>query len=136
MDTSAATVGMIGLGSMGAPVAKRILAARGELVIHARRPQPELVEAGATWSVTPRDLASRVDVLLSLLPDLPELEALLEGEDGLLAGAGDLLILIGSTSSAPGPACSVDDRNAGKRLVAISWPVSEKKLAAPTLATP
>lgn len=101
MDTSAATVGMIGLGSMGAPVAKRILAARGELVIHARRPQPELVEAGATWSVTPRDLASRVDVLLSLLPDLPELEALLEGEDGLLAGAGDLLILIGSTSSAP-----------------------------------
>ncbi|MGN7978823.1 NAD(P)-dependent oxidoreductase [Microbacterium sp. 22195] len=101
MDTSAATVGMIGLGSMGAPVAKRILAARGELVIHARRPQPELVEAGATWSATPRELASRVDVLLSLLPDLPELEALLDSEDGLLAGAGDLLILIGSTSSAP-----------------------------------
>ena len=101
MDTSAATVGMIGLGSMGAPVAKRILAARGELVIHARRPQPELVEAGATWSATPRELAARVDVLLSLLPDLPELEALLDGEDGLLAGAGDLLILIGSTSSAP-----------------------------------
>ncbi|OJU38692.1 MAG: 3-hydroxyisobutyrate dehydrogenase [Microbacterium sp. 69-10] len=101
MDTSAATVGMIGLGSMGAPVAKRVLAARGELVIHARRPQPELVEAGATWSATPRELASRVDVLLSLLPDLPELETLLDGEDGLLAGAGDLLILIGSTSSAP-----------------------------------
>jgi len=103
MDTSAATtVGMIGLGSMGRPVAEHLLTARGSLVIHARRPQPELIAAGATWAETPRELASRIDVLLSMLPDLPELESLLDGDDGLLAGAGELLILIGSTSSAPG----------------------------------
>lgn len=102
MDTSAATVGIIGLGSMGRPVAEHILRARGSLVIHARRPQPELIAAGATWAETPRELAARADVLISFLPDLPELESLLEGEDGLLANAGELLILIGSTSSAPG----------------------------------
>ncbi|UWF76927.1 NAD(P)-dependent oxidoreductase [Microbacterium neungamense] len=82
-------------------MAQRILAARGELTVHARRPQPELIEAGAAWAQTPRELAGRVDVLLSMLPDLPQLESLLHGDDGLLAGAGDLLILVGSTSSAP-----------------------------------
>lgn len=86
---------------MGRPVADRLLAAHGALHIHARRPQPELIAAGATWAETPRDLAAAVDVLVTFLPDLPQLEALLDGDDGLMADAGDLLILIGSTSSAP-----------------------------------
>jgi len=86
---------------MGRPMADRLLAAHGDLVIHARRPQPELIAAGATWAATARELASDVDVLLAMLPDLPQLEMLLDGPDGLLAGEGDLLLLIGSTSSAP-----------------------------------
>ncbi|MEV4775370.1 NAD(P)-dependent oxidoreductase [Microbacterium sp. LWH12-1.2] len=102
MSSSPATVGVIGLGAMGHPMAEHLLAARGALVIHARRPQPQLMAAGASWADSPRELASQVDVLLAMLPDLPQLEELLDGEDGLLAGAGDLLILIGSTSSAPG----------------------------------
>lgn len=101
MNASSATVGIIGLGSMGRPMAERLLAERGELVIHARRPQPELVAAGATWAESPRELAMRVDVMVSVLPDLPELEQLLDGPNGLLAGDRDLLILIASTSSAP-----------------------------------
>lgn len=101
MNTSSATVGVIGLGAMGLPMAEHILASRGELVIHARRPQPALIEAGATWAASPRELAAKSDVLLAMLPDLPELEDVLEGEDGLLAGADELLIMIGSTSSAP-----------------------------------
>lgn len=101
MSTSSASVGIIGLGAMGRPVADRLLAAHGTLHIHARRPQPELVAAGATWADSPRELAAAVDVLVSFLPDLPELEELLYGDDGLMADAGDLLILVGSTSSAP-----------------------------------
>lgn len=101
MNASTAIVGVIGLGVMGRPMTDRLLAARGRLVIHARRPQPELLAAGASWAQTPRELASSVDVLLAMLPDLPPLEELLDGPDGLLAGSGDLLILIGSTSSAP-----------------------------------
>ncbi len=104
MRTSTADVGrigIIGLGAMGRPMAERLLAAHGSLTIHARRPQPDLIANGATWAATPAELASSVDVLLVMLPDLPPLEALLDGQDGLLARAGDLLILIGSTSSAP-----------------------------------
>jgi 2-hydroxy-3-oxopropionate reductase len=101
MSTSPASVGIVGLGAMGRPVADRLLAAHGTLHIHARRPQPELIAAGATWADTPRELAAAVDVLVSFLPDLPQLEELLEGDDGVLADPGDLLILVGSTSSAP-----------------------------------
>ena len=95
-------VGIVGIGSMGAPVAMHLLAARGRLVIHARSPRPELIDAGATWAATPRELAEQVDALVVFLPDLPDLEGILDGPDGLLAGAGDLLLMIGSTSSAPG----------------------------------
>jgi 2-hydroxy-3-oxopropionate reductase len=101
MSTSPASVGIVGLGAMGRPIADRLLAAHGTLHIHARRPQPELIAAGATWADTPRELAAAVDVLVSFLPDLPQLDELLEGDDGVLANPGELLILVGSTSSAP-----------------------------------
>lgn len=95
-------LGILGLGSMGLPMAERLLAARGHLVIHARRRRPALEELGATWAATPRELAAATDALLVMLPDLPDLEALLDGPDGLLADTGELVLLVGSTSSAPG----------------------------------
>lgn len=99
--TTHAPIGVIGLGAMGHPMAARLLAAHDHLVVTSRRDQPELTAAGAELVRTPRELAERVDAVLAMLPDLPELEAVLDGQDGLLAGAGDLLIMIGSTSSAP-----------------------------------
>jgi 2-hydroxy-3-oxopropionate reductase len=77
----AVRVGAIGLGAMGAPMAQ------------------DLLDRGATWADTPRELASRVDAVLVMLPDLPQLEPMLEGPDSLLAGETPLLVLIGSTSS-------------------------------------
>lgn len=96
------TVGMLGLGAIGLPMAQRLLERHGRLLTASRRPQPELAAAGATALATPRELGARADVVLTMLPDLPELEEALSGPDGLLADAGDLLLLIGSTSSAPG----------------------------------
>ncbi|MEA1264331.1 NAD(P)-dependent oxidoreductase [Microbacterium sp. STF-2] len=126
MSISSVTVGVVGLGAMGRPMADRLLAARGGLVIHARRPQPELLAAGASWAPTARELASRVDVLLMMLPDLPPFEAMLDGPDGLLADAGDLLILIGSTSSAPAVRALADRVGAqtGGRVRIVDCPVS------------
>ncbi|MFJ3958109.1 NAD(P)-dependent oxidoreductase [Arthrobacter sp. NPDC090010] len=98
------TLGIIGLGAMGAPMAKHLLARHGSLAITARRPQPELTEAGATWAATPREVAAAADALLVMLPDLPQLEEVLSGDDGILAGVrgSGLLLMIGSTSSATG----------------------------------
>ncbi|QCR53263.1 3-hydroxyisobutyrate dehydrogenase [Brachybacterium sp. SGAir0954] len=98
-DGPAPTVGVLGLGAMGLPMAEHLLAAHGALTVSSRRPRPELTDRGAAWAATPRELAAASTAVLVMLPDLPELEPLLEGEDGLLAGAGDLLLMIGSTSS-------------------------------------
>ena len=94
------SVGILGLGAMGAPMARNLLAARGRLLAHSRRARPELEAAGVTFVATPRELAEQADAILVMLPDLPQLEELLDGPDGLLANPGDLLLMIGSTSSA------------------------------------
>jgi 2-hydroxy-3-oxopropionate reductase len=104
-------VGVLGLGSMGLPMAEHLLRAHGSLTVHSRTPKPQLTAQGARWAETPRELAEAVDAVLVMLPDLPDLEPLLGGEDGLLAPEGELLLMIGSTSS------SVQVRELGERLV-------------------
>lgn len=99
MNDLSLSLGIIGLGSMGAPMAARLLAAHGSLVAYARTPRPELLGAGARWAATPRDLAEQVDAVVLMLPDLPEVRQVLEGPDGLLASGTEVLLLIGSTSS-------------------------------------
>ncbi|WP_072314181.1 NAD(P)-dependent oxidoreductase [Agrococcus sp. Marseille-P2731] len=124
----AQTIGVIGLGAMGEPMVRRLLEARGT-AITGRSARPALVEAGAEWAQTPRELAARAGVVLSMLPDLPELEAALDGPDGLLAGLGEaeeLLLLIGSTSSAPGVRALAERLavQSGGRVRVVDCPVS------------
>lgn len=119
-------VGILGLGSMGSPMAMRLIAARRRVVVTGRRPRPDLVAAGAEWAPTPRALAERVDAVLVMLPDLPQLEQVLDGSDGLLAGARELLLMIGSTSSAPGVralAARLTEQSDG-RIRVVDCPVS------------
>lgn len=62
-----------------------------------------LLDAGATWAATPRELAERSDILLLMLPDLPQVEEALAGADGIIAGiTRPTTIIISSTSSATG----------------------------------
>lgn len=121
-------VGVIGLGAMGAPMVQRLLAA-GSVVITGRSQKPALVEAGAHWVATPRELTERASAVLAMLPDLPQLEDALEGEDGLLAGLGDdrsLLLMIGSTSSPTGIRALAArlDAATGGRVHVVDSPVS------------
>lgn len=120
------TLGVIGLGAMGEPMARRLLAARGALVVHGRRRHAGLIEAGAVWAATPAELARQVDGVLVMLPDLPELEPLLDGPDGLLAGGRDLLVMIGSTSSPTGVRALAErlHTSSGGRIRVVDCPVS------------
>jgi len=101
---SALRLGVWGLGAMGEPMAQHLLAARESLVVHARRERPSLIETGARWAATARDLGAQTDAVLVMLPDLPQLEEHLDGSDGLLAGIAErpFLLMIGSTSSPVG----------------------------------
>lgn len=133
MSEQRADVGLIGLGAMGRPMAAHLLRAareRGvELIVHSRRGSSAagLVADGARWADTPRDVAARCDVVLTMLPDLPELDAVLDGDDGLLAGlARPSVLVVSSTSSPDGVrrlARDVADRTQG-RLAVVDAPVS------------
>jgi 3-hydroxyisobutyrate dehydrogenase-like beta-hydroxyacid dehydrogenase len=79
-------IGFIGTGSMGQPVAERLLGAGHELFVHDLRKEAtgDLVAAGATWCEDPADVAGRVDAVLLSLPSHVEVEAVCFGVDGLL----------------------------------------------------
>ena len=101
----ATTVGVIGLGVMGAPMARNILAKTGSVAIshRSRERVQSLIDAGASWAPTPKDLAAQCRQVVLMLPDLPEVEQVLAGPEGLLAGVAEpTLLIISSTSSAAG----------------------------------
>jgi 3-hydroxyisobutyrate dehydrogenase-like beta-hydroxyacid dehydrogenase len=79
-------IGLVGTGSMGNPVAERLLGAGHELFVHdlRRGATDNLVAAGAVWCDNPADLAPHVDVLLLSLPSHLEVEAVCFGVDGAL----------------------------------------------------
>ena len=90
------TVGFVGLGVMGAPMALNLQQAGHPLVVHnrSRGPVEELVAAGAEAASSAREVAERADVVITMLPDSPAVEDVVLGSDGVLDGAsdGDLLI--------------------------------------------
>ena len=127
-----ATLGVLGLGTMGAPMAlhaSRGLREQGGGVVvtgRSRERVAPLLADGLVWVERARDLADRAAVVLVMLPDLPDLEPLLDGEDGLLAGNAPLVLAIGSTVSPTAVhalADRVDAATAG-RVTVVDCPVS------------
>jgi 2-hydroxy-3-oxopropionate reductase len=89
-------VGFIGLGIMGKPMAKNLLRGGFPLVVHnrSRSAVDELVKAGATAADSPREVATQVDVVITMLPNSPDVELVAVGPNGLKEGvkAGQLFI--------------------------------------------
>ena len=87
----AQTIGFIGLGIMGRPMAKNLLKAGYPLVVHSRSrgPVDELVGAGAKRASSAKEVAGQVDVLITMLPNSPEVELVALGPDGIIQGASN-----------------------------------------------
>jgi 2-hydroxy-3-oxopropionate reductase len=120
------TIGFIGLGVMGAPMARNLLAAGQELVVHSRSPGPveELVAAGAERASSPREVGERADVVILMLPDSPAVEAVALGEDGVLAGASEGDLLIDMSTIHPTVAVEVARAGAERGVGVLDAPVS------------
>ncbi|HWU45775.1 MAG TPA: NAD(P)-dependent oxidoreductase [Humibacter sp.] len=127
----APTVGVLGVGNMGKPMTLNLLAsARARSVRVYGRTRSRLTEveaAGALPSDTPRQLAAASEVLLSMLPDLPELRRLFDGANGILAGISSPTVLVIGSTSSPGEVRELrdelDDRTGGL-LHVVDAPVS------------
>jgi 2-hydroxy-3-oxopropionate reductase len=130
-DRRSASLGVIGLGIMGAPMARNAhaaLAGSGDVAVTGRSRErvAPLLEEDLVWVGTPREVAERAAVVLLMLPDLPQIEPLLDGQDGLLAGTEPLVLAVGSSVS-PVRVREVGERvrdSTGGRVRMIDCPVS------------
>jgi 2-hydroxy-3-oxopropionate reductase len=119
-------IGFIGLGVMGDPMARNLLNAGHSLLVHSRSPQPveALAEAGAETASSPREVAEGADVVITMLPDSPAVEAVVLGEDGVLAGASDGDLLIDMSTIHPTVSVAVAEAAAERGVAALDAPVS------------
>src|SRR5580700_8249189 len=97
------TVGFIGLGLMGKPMAGNLLKAGFRLVVWNRTKSrtDELVRDGAQLGANPRDTAAQADVLVTIVSDPAAVEQILWGPDGALAGLRRGSTVIDSSTISP-----------------------------------
>ena len=80
-------IGFIGLGTMGAPMAGQLIKAGHQLFVYTRgKRAPDISGSSATRCDSARDVAGRADIIITMVPDTPDVEAVLFGETGVAAG--------------------------------------------------
>jgi 2-hydroxy-3-oxopropionate reductase len=122
----AETIGFIGLGLMGRPMAKNLLKAGYGLVVHSRSQGPvdDLVAAGAGRAESPAAVARQARRIVTMVPDSPDVEQVLEGPDGVFSAMQPGTILIDCSSIAPGVARRLAERAASLGSTMLDAPVS------------
>jgi 2-hydroxy-3-oxopropionate reductase len=120
------TVGYIGLGLMGKPMARNILKAGFPLVVHnrSRASVEELVSEGALAANSPGELASQVDVVFTNLPDSPDVERVVIGPGGIIEGAHEGLVFVDNSTIKPATARLIAQRLQVVGIAALDAPVS------------
>src|SRR3989442_5942851 len=96
-------IGFIGLGIMGKPMARNLLKAGYPLVVHSRSRPPvdEVVAAGAADGKSPPGVAQQSDIIITMLPDSPDVQQVLLGRDGVVDGIRAAAVLVGMSTISP-----------------------------------
>jgi 2-hydroxy-3-oxopropionate reductase len=125
-------IGFIGLGVMGRPMARNLLARGFSVVVHSRSrgPVDELVAAGAQAATTPADVARQSAIVVTMVPDSPDVEAVLEGADGVFAALAPGSLIIDCSTIAPAVARRLSARAAELGSAMIDAPVSGGEVGA------
>lgn len=120
-------VGLIGLGAMGAPMARRLLEAGFALSvsIHQRREAAaELEQLGAVVVESPRELGARSDIVVSIVPDAPQVEEALLGPEGVVHSLAPGSVCIDMSTIAPVATRAIAARLAEREIAMLDAPVS------------
>ena len=119
-------IGFIGLGIMGKPMAKNLLKAGYSLTVYDIRLEPvkEVVAAGAQEGKSSKDVAEKSEVLITMLPNSPEVKEAVLGKEGVLDGAKAGTILVDMSSIAPLVSKEVGAKLAEKGVEMLDAPVS------------
>jgi 2-hydroxy-3-oxopropionate reductase len=126
------TVGFIGLGVMGRPMAKHVLARGYSVVVHnrSRGAVDDLVSAGATAATSPADVARQSTVVITMVPDTPDVERVLTGAGGVLEALEPDTVVIDMSSISPVATRRLAQLVADKRGTMLDAPVSGGEIGA------
>ncbi len=100
--TTPLKLGFVGLGIMGAPMAGHLIEAGHQLFVHTRSKLPQAIaDAGATACQNGREVGERADIIFTMVPDTPDVEAVLFAEDGVAAGLSKGKTVVDMSSISP-----------------------------------
>ncbi len=119
-------IGFIGLGIMGRPMVRNLMKAGYSVTVYNRSQGAvnELVAAGATKAVTPSELAGKSDVIITIVTDSPDVEAVVLGENGVVDGAQPGAVVIDMSTISPQVTRDIAQTLADKGVAMLDAPVS------------
>ncbi|HXF47596.1 MAG TPA: 2-hydroxy-3-oxopropionate reductase [Burkholderiaceae bacterium] len=95
-------VGFVGLGIMGTPMAGHLIKGGHEVYLHSRRSVPQaLIDAGGKACASGKEVATRADVVITMVPDTPHVEDALFGPNGIAAGLSPGKVVVDMSSISP-----------------------------------
>ncbi len=119
-------IGFIGLGIMGKPMSKNLLKAGYSLTVYDLNAEAirEVIQAGASEVSTCQAVAEKSDIIITMLPDSPQVEQVVFGENGVLAGVRPGMLFIDMSTIAPATSQKVFAALQEKDVMALDAPVS------------
>ncbi|AJY44866.1 2-hydroxy-3-oxopropionate reductase [Martelella endophytica] len=128
-------IGFIGLGLMGRPMAAHLIDAGHTLFINRVKPVSEfLVEKGAVACDMPKAVAEAADIIITIVPDTPDVDAVLFGENGVAEGLSEGKMVIDMSSISPVETKTFAERIAAKGCGYLDAPVSGGEVGAKNAA--
>jgi 3-hydroxyisobutyrate dehydrogenase-like beta-hydroxyacid dehydrogenase len=121
-----AEVGYVGLGVMGSSIVRRLLAAGHDVTVWNRTPEKAepLLEAGALWADSPREVAERSDVVFTMVTNTAAVRAVTEGPDGIIAGLAPGKIYVDMSTASPANTRALAEQVAEVGAQMLDAPVS------------
>ena len=125
-------IGFIGLGIMGKPMAHNLIKAGHSLVVHNRSRDAvvELAGRGAVEAGSPREVAEQCRVLITMLPDSPDVDQVVFGREGVFEGIGQGMLFVDMSTIAPATSRRIYEQMSTKGAEALDAPVSGGEVGA------
>ena len=119
-------IGFIGMGTMGAPMALNLLEAGHEVTVHNRTREKEeaVAEQGAARAATPKEAAENADVVIVIVSDTPDVEAVVLGDKGAIHGMKEGGVLVDMSTISPSVTREIAEKVAEKGVEMLDAPVS------------
>lgn len=127
MANETGSIGFVGLGIMGRPMAENLANAGYEILVHNRTHEKAArfaKETGASATESLAELAEKSDMIFTMLPGPPEVEAIISGKDGLISGSESGTLIIDMSTSSPPLARKLAERAAESGAAMLDAPVS------------